>query len=188
MVFSNGETNFLTNGESRTLLTIVGDSAVLDGKFKISNSIEIDCDLKGKLTVDGKITIRQNGFVSADVKTEEAVIIGRYVGDMEASGNVIIMETGIATGNIKTDSLVINKGGVFNGNITRMTETNIFLDEKPAASTKIEEQAFQEEEQTKDNYGLSDFRGGGSESNSYDENYESKSYDVNITDDNNSSV
>ena len=117
---------------------MVGDYAVLDGKFKISQSIEIDCELRGKLTVDGKITIQQNGFVSADVKTEEAEIIGRYVGDMEATGNVIIRETGVAMGNIKTDSLVINKGGIFNGNIMRMTEVQILLDEKLATTAIVE--------------------------------------------------
>ena len=38
------------------------------------------------------------------------------------AGNVEIKETGIAVGNIKTDSLIINKGGIFSGNVTRMSE------------------------------------------------------------------
>jgi cytoskeletal protein CcmA (bactofilin family) len=172
MAFSNVEKNYSTEIGPRTLLTIVGDYAVLDGKFKISQSIEIDCELKGKLAVDGKITIQQNGFVSADVKTEEAEIIGRYVGDMEATGNVIIRETGIAMGNIKTDSLVINKGGI----ITRMNEAKILLDEKPVASAIVEKTDIQEEEQEKEIYSGSEFTG---------ENYQSTAYDVNIGDDSN---
>jgi cytoskeletal protein CcmA (bactofilin family) len=176
MAFSDVEKNFQTGSTSRTLLTIVGEHAALDGEFKISESIEIDCELKGKLTVEGKITIQQNGFVNADVKTEEAEIIGRYIGDMEASGNVIIRETGVAMGNIKTDSLVINKGGIFNGNITRITEAKILLDEKPAASIVVEKSVFQEEEQEKENFNISDFSG---------EDSQSDSYDVNVADDNN---
>jgi cytoskeletal protein CcmA (bactofilin family) len=176
MAFSNVEKNYSIESGSRTLLTIVGDYAVLDGKFKISQSIEIDCELKGKLTVDGKITIQQNGFVSADVKTEEAEIIGRYVGDMVATGNVIIRETGVAMGNIKTDSFEINKGGIFNGNISRITEETILLDEKPADSTIVKNTDFQEEEQEKDTYSGSDFTA---------EDYQSNTYDVNVTDDNN---
>ena len=126
-IYSNE--NNPNSDKKRTLLTITGDSAVLDGKFKISESIEIDCELKGKLTVDGKLTILGNGSVSADVKTIEAEIIGKYEGNMEASGNVEIKETGIAVGNIKTDSLIINKGGAFSGNVTRMSE-------EPAVSKK----------------------------------------------------
>ena len=126
-IYSNG--NYPSSDKKRTLLTITGDSAVLDGKFKISQSIEIDCDLKGKLTVDGKLTIQGNGLVSADVKTTDAEIIGKFEGNMEATGSVEIKETGIAAGNIKTDSLVINKGGVFSGNVTRISE-------EPAVSKK----------------------------------------------------
>jgi len=170
MAFSNDEKNFPADSESRTLLTIVGDYAVLDGKFKISKSIEIDCELKGKLTVDGKITILKNGVVSADVKTKEAEIIGKFIGDMEASDNVVITETGVAMGNTKTDSLVINKGGVFNGNITRITEPKIFLDEKPTTSIIEEKQNFHEEGREKDIYGISDFRSEDSQSNGYDAN------------------
>jgi len=151
--------NYLSSEKKRTLLTITGDSAVLDGKFKISESIEIDCELKGKLTVDGKLTIQASGFVNADVKTIEAEIIGKYEGNMEASGNVEIKETGIAVGNIKTDSLIINKGGVFSGNVTRMSEDAVVSKKKGKADTTIytaEEESVEKEEYSSSNYGDSE--------------------------------
>jgi cytoskeletal protein CcmA (bactofilin family) len=133
--------------ESRVLLTIVGDSAVLDGKFKISQSIDIDCEVKGKLNVDGKLTIQKNGLVSADVKTIDAEIIGMYEGNMEASGAVEIKETGIANGNMKTDSLIINKGGIFSGNVTRMSEEEEKSKKKGKASKiKKDEDAANEDD------------------------------------------
>jgi cytoskeletal protein CcmA (bactofilin family) len=125
-------------GDERTLLKILGDSAVLDGKFKISQAIDIDCELKGKLTVDGKLTILQNGRVNADVKTIEAEIIGKYEGNMEATGNVEIKETGIVIGNVKTDSLIINQGGVFSGNVSRMTEGPV-VQRKNGSAEKMQE-------------------------------------------------
>lgn len=147
--------NYPNSDKKRTLLTITGDSAALDGKFKISQSIEIDCELKGKLTVDGKLTILGNGFVSADVKTIEAEIIGKYEGNMEASGNVEIKETGIAVGNIKTDSLIINKGGIFSGNVTRMSEEPV-VEKKGKADTTVnsaeEEESSEKEEYSSLNY------------------------------------
>jgi len=155
-IYSNE--SYPSTDKKRTLLTITGDSAVLDGKFKISQSIEIDCELKGKLTVDGKLTIQGNGLVSADVKTIEAEIIGKYEGNMEATGNVEIKETGIAVGNIKTDSLIINKGGVFSGNVTRMSE-------EPAASTKKKGKSYTAANSAED------------EESSEKEEYSSPSYD-----------
>ena len=149
--------NYPNSDKKRTLLTITGDTAVLDGKFKISNSIEIDCELKGKLTVDGKLTIQRDGFVSADVKTLEAEIIGKYEGSMEATGSVEIKETGIVVGNIKTDSLIINKGGIFSGNVTRMSEEPVVVKKKGKAVTTVnateEEESAEKEEDSSLNYG-----------------------------------
>lgn len=53
---------------------------------------------------------------------------------MEASGAVEIKETGIANGNMKTDSLIINKGGIFSGNVTRMSEEEDKAKKKGKAS------------------------------------------------------
>lgn len=106
----------------KTLLTIKGNSAKIEGKLIISNSIEIDCEITGELNVDGKLIIQQSGHVNADVKTTDAIINGVYEGNMEATGNVQITETGKTSGNIKTDSLIIEKGGVFAGNVERISE------------------------------------------------------------------
>ncbi len=112
--------DYPNSGQSRTLLTISGDTARIEGKFTVSESIEIDCEVSGELEVDGEIIIQKNGYVNADVKTINAQVIGKYEGNMEASGNVEIKETGEIGGNIKTDSLIINKGGIFSGNVTRI--------------------------------------------------------------------
>jgi cytoskeletal protein CcmA (bactofilin family) len=123
MVFGESQVDHQNRGGSRTLLTIIGDSVVVEGKFKISKSIEIDCEVKGQLDVEGQVIIQRNGFVNADVKTIDAEVVGRYEGNMEASGHVEIKETGIVNGNIKTDSLIINKGGIFSGNVTRISDS-----------------------------------------------------------------
>ena len=123
MAFSDSQRNYQNEKGSRTLLTITGESAVVEGKFIISKSIEIDCEVKGQLDVDGQVIIQRDGFVNADIKTIDAEVIGRYEGNMEASGNVDIKETGIVSGTIKTDSLIINKGGIFSGNVSRISDS-----------------------------------------------------------------
>jgi cytoskeletal protein CcmA (bactofilin family) len=148
VAFQDAEKGYVSEGEVRTLLTIIGDKAKIDGKFKISKSIEIDCEIKGQLDVNGQLIIQKNGFVSADVKTIDAEIIGKYEGNMSASGNVEIKETGIVSGNIKTDCLIINKGGIFSGNVTGITEGGAVsikkkgksaLEEKTAKDSPFEE-------------------------------------------------
>ena len=104
------------------LLSIVGERARIEGKFDIADSIQVECEVGGELNVGGKLVIGEKGVVNANVQTVDAIIMGHYEGTMVATGNVEITETGRVSGNITTDSLVISKGGFFNGNVTKMNE------------------------------------------------------------------
>ena len=85
---------------SITLLTVVGEHARMEGKFDITDSIQIECEVGGELNVGGKLVIGEKGVVSANVQTVDAIIMGQYEGNMVATGNVEIAETGRVTGNI----------------------------------------------------------------------------------------
>jgi len=123
-----------TNGHSAnaiTLLTVIGESAKMEGKFEIADSIQIECEVGGELRVGGKLVIGEKGVVNADVETVDAIIMGHYDGNMTATGNVEIAATGRVSGNIKTDSLVISKGGFFNGNVTKINEQSAQGGQRP---------------------------------------------------------
>ena len=133
------------NGHSAapiTLLTVIGETAKMEGKFEIADSIQIECEVGGELRVGGKLVIGEKGVVNANVETVDAIIMGHYDGNMTASGNVEIAATGRVTGNFKTDSLVISKGGFFNGNVSKIHEDVAggqrpvyLIDEKRAGQT-----------------------------------------------------
>ena len=78
-------------GAPITLLTIVGESAKIEGKFEIADSIQIECEVGGELTVGGKLVIGEKGIVNANVQTVDAIIMGHYGGNMIATGNVAPM-------------------------------------------------------------------------------------------------
>jgi cytoskeletal protein CcmA (bactofilin family) len=124
MVFSGRESGDkgITEEESRTLLTIVGNKARVEGKLNVSQSIEIACEVVGELIVDGQMVIQKEGSVNADVTTTDARIIGKFEGNLKGTGKVEITETGVVNGNIKTDSLVIQEGGIFSGKVTRISQ------------------------------------------------------------------
>jgi cytoskeletal protein CcmA (bactofilin family) len=115
------------------LLSVVGERARMEGKFDIADSIQVECEVGGEMNVGGKLVIGEKGVVNANVQTVDAIIKGHYQGNMIATGNVEITDSGRVTGNITTDSLVISKGGFFNGNITKMNEAPrqvVAIDEK----------------------------------------------------------
>ncbi|HET7876965.1 MAG TPA: polymer-forming cytoskeletal protein [Methylomirabilota bacterium] len=114
-----------------TLLTIVGATAKMEGTFDIADSIQIECEVGGELRVGGKLVIGDKGIVRATAQTVDAVIMGQYEGNMVATGNVEITETGRVTGNIETDSLVISKGGFFNGNVVKSRDAGEVAKPRP---------------------------------------------------------
>jgi cytoskeletal protein CcmA (bactofilin family) len=107
-------------------MTITGDSARIEGKLEVPASLEVSCDIAGELVVGGRLTIGENGTVRASVRTADAVIKGRFDGDLVATGSVEIAATGHVTGKITTDSLHIARGGFLEGEIRRIPE-----DQKP---------------------------------------------------------
>ncbi|MFQ5830647.1 MAG: polymer-forming cytoskeletal protein [Candidatus Methylomirabilia bacterium] len=109
--------------QAPTLLTIVGNHAKLEGTLEVADSIQIECEIGGELSVGGKLVIGEKGVVRANVETVDAIVQGQYQGNMLATGNVEITATGQVSGNIKTDSLVIAKGGFFNGNAVKIKES-----------------------------------------------------------------
>lgn len=148
MVFSSrdlGEKEISGKEESRTLLTIVGNKAKIEGKLDVSQSIEIGCEVVGELIVDGQMVIQKEGAVSADVTTIDAKIIGKFEGNLKGTGKVEITETGVVDGNIKTDSLIINEGGIFSGKVTRITQ----VEEKGKKKLKLKEKEAEEESSIK---------------------------------------
>ncbi len=108
------------SGQGNRLLAVMGDSARLEGKFTIGESIQIECEVIGEINVEGKLVIGDKGVVRADVETVDALIRGHYEGKMVATGNVEITSTGRVSGNLETDSLVISKGALFNGTVSKM--------------------------------------------------------------------
>jgi cytoskeletal protein CcmA (bactofilin family) len=77
--------------------------------------------------------------VTADVRTVDAIIMGQYEGNMVATGNVEIAATGRVSGNIETDSLVISKGGFFNGNVLKIKDTEKESEKGPRPVYLVEE-------------------------------------------------
>ncbi len=119
------------------LFTVVGSDARLEGPFDVADSIQIECEVGGQLKVGGKLVIGERGCVRADVQTVDAIIYGQYEGNMVATGSVEITPTGRVVGNVETHSLVIYKGGLFNGHMAKLTESEAEGSLRPVSVTEL---------------------------------------------------
>ena len=104
-------------------LTVLGSEAKVEGTFEIADSIQIECEVGGRLKVGGRLVIGERGFVRADVEAVDVIIYGKYDGNMVATGSVEVAPSGRVVGNIETNSLVISRGGFFNGTTIKLKES-----------------------------------------------------------------
>lgn len=125
------------SGSPVTLLAITGQTARLEGKFDIADSLHVECEVGGELIVGGQLLIGEKGVVTADVRTFDAIIQGSYEGNLVATGTVEITSTGRVSGNIETDSLVIAKGGFFNGNVIKKTSGSAAATVEPLVEERL---------------------------------------------------
>ncbi|MFQ5961225.1 MAG: polymer-forming cytoskeletal protein [Candidatus Methylomirabilales bacterium] len=129
----------LGRNNSAQLFTVIGSDAKLEGTFDVADSIQIECDVGGRLKVGKRLVIGEKGSVRADVEAVDVVIYGQYEGKMVATGSVEITPTARVVGKIETDALVISKGAFFNGNVAKLNKSQADGGLRPLSVGELEE-------------------------------------------------
>lgn len=109
----------------RPALLINDAHARIEGRFETTEEIEIGCDLTGEI-VARRLHITQSGKVSGVVHTVDAVIAGRFEGDIIATGSLDVVSGGFLGGNVQTDGLTIARGAVFRGQVQQLQQPQPF--------------------------------------------------------------
>jgi len=97
--------------------SIISQGVKIEGNIHFPYSVKIDGTVVGDIISDDLLTIGTEGKVESSIKTKNAVISGKFEGDMIASGTVRITPTGRFIGNLTQAgaALSIEKGGLFKG-------------------------------------------------------------------------
>ena len=88
----------------------------LEGTINANSDIRIDGELKGKLLCKGRVIIGPSGIVDGEVDCQNAIIEGKFTGNLKVSELLTIKENATISGDIKTDKINIQAGASFNGN------------------------------------------------------------------------
>lgn len=99
------------NGE----VTVVGVGARLDGNVVSAGSLRIDGQVKGQINADGDVVLSAQSSVEATINAANVAVAGRFKGDLVVKGKVELARGGRVDGNINAKALVIQEGGIFNG-------------------------------------------------------------------------
>lgn len=120
-----------TNGTpSMNSLNTLVQGTLVEGTVKSESDIRIDGTIKGKLICDAKIIIGPGGSIEGEIKCKNAVIEGKFQGNLEVAELLNIRESASVSGDVVTNKLIVQSGAAFNVNctmgVTKSSGSNTF--------------------------------------------------------------
>ena len=106
-------TSSSTPANPNALNALVKGTAV-EGSIRSESDIRIDGTVKGKLTCNAKVIIGPTGFVDGEIKCQNAVIEGKFTGNIFVSELLNVRESAEVHGEVHTSKLNVVAGAVFN--------------------------------------------------------------------------
>ncbi|MEO1517298.1 MAG: polymer-forming cytoskeletal protein [Bacteroidota bacterium] len=99
---------------NRNALNSLVHGTIVEGTIKSDNDIRVDGVIKGSLHCTSKVIIGPSGFVEGEIRCANAVIEGRFEGNLSVAELLNIRETAKVSGDVKTNKLIVQSGAVFN--------------------------------------------------------------------------
>jgi cytoskeletal protein CcmA (bactofilin family) len=95
----------------------IGSKVTVKGTISGSQDLVVHGRVEGRVGLDNRLTVEEEGTVAADVEVTEATVKGELRGDMIASRAAVLHTTARVVGSIRAPRLVIEEGARFSGNI-----------------------------------------------------------------------
>ena len=100
--------------------SIISPGVEIKGNITAQGSIRIDGYVEGNLNIKGDLILGENGKIKGEVKAENIIVAGKVEGTASAGTRLEIAASGAITGDINATTLIIDEGGLLDGN-SRMT-------------------------------------------------------------------
>jgi len=100
--------------------SLISSGVEIKGDINSQGSIRIDGQVEGNLNIKGDLILGEKGKIKGEVKAENIIIAGKLEGKATAGNRFEIAATGAVTGDINATTLIIDEGGLLDGN-SRMT-------------------------------------------------------------------
>jgi cytoskeletal protein CcmA (bactofilin family) len=106
--------HFFSKGERA--VSLIGEEILATGTiFFKEGTVRLDGHLEGKIIGQGMLIIGEKGSLQGEVQVGELLLFGRLEGGVDVSGLTHIAPTGRLCGRVHSHHLVIEAGGIFDG-------------------------------------------------------------------------
>ena len=101
---------------SEDISAYLGKETVFEGKMTFEGIFRLDGKFEGEVFESGTLIVGETAIVKGKVALNTIIINGLVEGDVYAKARVEIHSTGKVVGTIFTPILIINEGGILEGN------------------------------------------------------------------------
>lgn len=108
--------------DMQSISTLISEGCILDGNLKAPAFARIDGQITGDVMIDEGLIVGEKGSIRGNVTTKELVVYGAITGDVQAT-SLEIRSTGKIIGDIRTQTLGVEQGAVYDGNLS-MTQNH----------------------------------------------------------------
>src|SRR5450432_4922733 len=93
----------------------IDQGVTLEGTLQLKGTFRIDGNVKGNIISEQTVILGEGAKVEGQIEGNHVVISGKFDGVIFAKGRVEIQAKGVVTGEIHSPCLVIEPGGIFDG-------------------------------------------------------------------------
>ncbi len=101
----------------RAAESLIGPEDFFDGNYRSERGVRIQGTARGSIESRQYILVEEGAVVEANIAAESIIIAGTFTGSIECRGRLEVMTGGSIRGNVITANLIIQEGGVLDGQI-----------------------------------------------------------------------
>jgi cytoskeletal protein CcmA (bactofilin family) len=122
------------NPQPPEVYSLVDRHSSVEGTFTSSRDLRIEGEMRGTLRCQGLLYVAEGADVDANVEAANIAVAGQLRGMVVCRGKLQIMPTGRVFATVLTQSLVINEGAIYEGEL--QMEAGGQLTAAPAAGSR----------------------------------------------------
>ena len=97
---------------------LLGRGARFEGKLTFEGTVEIQGEFYGEISSSGHLVVAKDAKIEGTVEVASAHISGHLKGNVKTTGTLELRSTAHVIGEIEVDSLTVEKGAFFQGQVT----------------------------------------------------------------------
>ena len=103
-------------------ITVIAAGTTVEGTLRVRGMVQVDGAIEGTLIAEGQVSVGPDGRIVGEVTADTLSVGGKVDGTLHARGHLHVLASGSVRGNARYTSLEIERGGVMDGNASRVED------------------------------------------------------------------